>query len=53
MREINGAEGTGTKEAHSCLSEAWGQDEKISSTNPESALTLEGWEGGPLGGRTL
>lgn len=50
---INGAEGKGTKEAHSYLSAVWGQDEKIFSTNPESALTLAGWEGRTLGGQTL
>lgn len=42
--ELSGEEGKWMEGAHSYLSEVWGQDEKISSTNPESALTLEGWE---------
>lgn len=35
---------TGSK-VHSCLSGVGEQDEKILITNPESALSLKGWEG--------
>lgn len=42
--ELSRGEGKWMEEAHSYLSKVWGQDEKIFNTNPESALTLEGWE---------